>query len=349
MNNINPSNSNAKNKINPYDVPPPNEENFVDKVPPEIFQKISSYLSAEDIESSEAVNPKWNEASLYPLKNENHHHLAKLIHLLLKHLPEGVDKHLKDKLIELEKDDKILDAISIKQIKSLSHKTIECVVEILKDLSDLEITSLESKVIPVPEPFKDVFKLARIYIDLKRDLSDDKLAECVDVLLKAGFLDKALETSNKISNKDLKSDQLIAIIMLTQESRSYLKALEIIYNPPMDFLPEEKKVFIDTGLAALSYSLNRKNAFQIGLEVLAKIQDPGQKAMALTNTMDDFLHLKEYAGLLKVLEMIGDHFSNHPECFYPEASFNEMLQNLSDKLAMKEPSLSVEILNLQRS
>lgn len=326
MNNIDKLDGNT----NKYDVPPLNQENLIDKIPPEIFQKISSYLKDENIETSQTVSSQWNEARLYPIKNETHIQLMSLIHLIVSNLPEGTHEALKANLIELGKDEKILDAISLKQIKALSYGYKESLVDILKDLSVLEITTLESTAVNCPEAFKYVFKLARIYKDLALNLSDFQLAEYVDILLDSNFFSKVLEESNKILNKDLKSVKLISIITL------------------LDFLPDDKEDFIDTGLTVLSYKLIQKSIIDKGLQIIGKITSPEKKAMALINTMDDLLQMKEYKGLLQALEMIGDHDSQNPECFYQKFDFNETLQDLSDNLAIKEPIVAAQILNMKR-
>ncbi len=226
-------------KVYKYNQPPQQKGLIDNALPREIISMIFSYLNPKDIQSASVVNRHWNDLSIYTAKHKQSCRIKAFAKFLGENLPE-VPK--REQLFSIAKDNQILDAENLKQIKSSIYTTRKRFVELLKDLDIEYLNNLEKSPEYIIKPifFENIFDLATSakINQIDQTFDDDQKAFTLwtisEKLTESKHMKNAIAAANMIPDTFVKTPILIEISMALKQSGNFEKAIEVANMMPDD-------------------------------------------------------------------------------------------------------------------
>lgn len=228
---------------------PPEEKNLINNaLSPEVFEKVLSYISNEELQKTRFVSSEWNVASIDTVKYEEFSHIKRFAKFLASNLSEKSYPTQREKLFNIKNNTKILNSSNLTEVKSSIYDLRKNVLNILTELNneDLELLEESSKDAIKPQFFENiiddmvtVFKKTKdnhyipgevttIYLKLiynnnieealaivkliPDDLKDDALRDISKELMNNSNFDKAIEIANTIQEENAKGNVLADIV-----------------------------------------------------------------------------------------------------------------------------------------
>lgn len=204
-------------------------------LPLEIFERVLCYLNNIDIKKTGSISCLYREASITPAKREEFSKIKAFSTFLANHLDE--DSYAKERkaLFDMGSNTIVLNSVNLMEVKSSIYIERERVVNILKDLKESDLKSLEefSKDIK-PLFFENVFELVKIYMKIPKahEIPDEILKGCAlkDIaleFLKLGQIEKAIEIANIIVCEEYKGIVLQNVSLRLMESEKIEEAIAL--------------------------------------------------------------------------------------------------------------------------
>lgn len=195
--------------IHRENVPPqrPEEGLITNELPLHLFENILSYLNVLDMQSASAVSKLWKAAAIDHAKHQEFSNIKNFIDFLCENLDTESHSDQIKNLREVIGEKKILQSVNLNQVKFSIFELREQVLNILKDLKDEDLASLEkiSKSKQTPLFFEKAFDLARIYkriapanIIPEDWIREKELRDIANALVINGNNDKALKIINTL-------------------------------------------------------------------------------------------------------------------------------------------------------
>lgn len=217
------------------------EEKQINEVLPiELLEKILSFLTYENAQSAIIVNHFWRVVTLDAIKHKELHVIKVFTDFLRTDLPKENYETQKVKLLNIFKETNFFCSKNLNEIKSSIYRLKEYVINILKDIEEIDLDNLEnsSRDILKPESFEKIFNLARIYRKLDiahkitiEDKRDDALGDIAVELVKID-LEKAIEAAHAISDEYIKNHVFSDLCMTLAENGDVNGCLRVAHSLP---------------------------------------------------------------------------------------------------------------------
>lgn len=249
----------------------------IGKLPVEDLEKILSYLDSMSLQQAALVSKDWSSVSIDTAKHEEFSKIKNFANFLGEKLPESYPTQ-KKQLLDIGNggESKILESVSLLEVKSSIKIVNETIVNVLKDLKDEDLKELESasKGLTTPQFFEDVFELARLY--------------------------KNLDEINKITDERKKSLALSNFSIQLLNSDKVDHALKIA-----KLIPREDYDLKENALSYISTNLLRQGKVDKGLEIANDL--PVSARDKIFNELSfQYLRMGQIEDTLKFVKMIND-------------------------------------------
>lgn len=253
----------------------------INHLPVEIFIKIFSSLDDKDIQRASLATHSWNVIAVDTVARNEFSKVKKFADFLSKSMPEN-SSEATEQLFAIGSDRKILNSISIMQVKSSINVLHDQILKILINLNENDLNNLEelSKNEPKPKSYEHIFALAKIYKKLEEaDQLEEfekniALKEIPKQLASYGRVDKALEVAAMMTNKFTQSLALKEISAVLIENGNFDKAEEVAKTIKTELTK-------DVAFRDLAAALTRSGNFQRATDVSNMIENPATKEWAL--------------------------------------------------------------------
>lgn len=190
------------------------EENLINKqLPSEVLSLALNLLNPKDEATARGVCRRWNENFLASDKKE-FVQLEQFIGFVTETLDQENNAIQIFMLERLTSDKKVLNTVSLQQIKMSVSDLKENILNVLKDLEEEELKKLEEKASEKKKMqfYHEIFDLVRIYKKIdeaKKGILDKSalyasLLRSCDELISKGAIDKALEIAKTIPDEEPK-------------------------------------------------------------------------------------------------------------------------------------------------
>lgn len=215
---------------------------LIPELPFEVKQVILSNFNDRDLRRVSCVNTRWRWASTASPKKDvrSIQHFA---NVLANYLPASRARQ-KARLVDIKNDNKIFSSFNITGIRQCSHKLKEEILDILKDLSKVDLDNLEefSKREIRPVSFESIFELAKLYNVIKdvnfcwehieaNNPEFPSLMQCLSKisirLVSLGDFDKAIQVADTIQVSAIRDRALVGIIVGLLKIRDHKKASQV--------------------------------------------------------------------------------------------------------------------------
>lgn len=204
-------------------------------LPDDVLEFILAHLDESGIQSTNSVSKHWNQRSIKIVRLA-HHRVARFAAFLGKNLQKERYGNEIAKLFAIA-DTRQFNITILKAIKAAKFQIKEDVLDVLKFLSEEDLSHLErlSEAEPKPQLFDNLFRLAPIYYKLDKA---DKIPEShlrgpehstISIeLAKCGHYDKSIEVAKLIRLRDRQSYTFRSIYKIFVEQGYIDKALEVV-------------------------------------------------------------------------------------------------------------------------
>ncbi len=201
MSSINP------NKADSFKYETPSEkENEIGILPDDVFKEIFSILSDNEKGSLAAVSKDWNKNIVNLVKNKEFAHIINTVKFIIKNLDETSYKTQIEELNKIISDKKILNSVSIKDLRTSISELQDKLSHALKELKEDDLKKLDNlyhQNYPEKNRSNDSISVALLLapfykqIDEAKNLNpierDEKLKTISTELITQKFFDKSLD------------------------------------------------------------------------------------------------------------------------------------------------------------
>lgn len=159
-------------------------------LPPEVFEEIFSYLSIKDMGSITLTSKFFNILLINSLKRESFLQIMSLKKFFSEKLDQKLYASQLADLYSFEKDVKILDCVSLREVKSTTDKVEKKTAMFLKDLKEENLKSLEELFKGTKKAhylFKNTFFLADTYKEMESFVTKVGMTEIVLLKISSGL------------------------------------------------------------------------------------------------------------------------------------------------------------------
>lgn len=335
---------------------PPEEKNLINNtLSPEVFAKVLSYISNEELQKTRFVSSDWNVASIDTVKHEEFSHIKRFANFLGSNLSEKSCPTQREKLFNIKNNIEIFKASNLTEVKSSIYDLREKVLNILTELNneDLKLLEESSKDAIKPQFFEDIFEyifdmvivvektkdnhyipceVTAIYLNLVNkknrikealaivklipdNLKDDALRDISKELMNKGNIDRAIEIANTIQEECARGN-VLADIVYALTKIDIDKAMKITNTIP----PQTTREYC---LRHISETHAQNGDIKTAIDVANTISDKGLYRSSLGSIAEiltrngDF----DFDKAIEIVKMIGD-----------EEKENNTLLNISKKL-----------------
>ncbi|GAB4190630.1 MAG: hypothetical protein Tsb0015_12050 [Simkaniaceae bacterium] len=274
------------------------EEGLIDKkLPSDVFKVVMSYLDNKSLQQASSVNRFWNSTAIDTAKHE--------VKVFTKFLKES-NLHISQSCVDSDK--KISEASNLIQIKSSIYEYREKILNLLKDLDEDTLKSLEesSKDHPQPRFFQNIFQLAGIYkkIDNAGQILNDverwlALRNISVDLVQNGDIKKAIEVANMMPDDIIRGLALRKISKALAQNGDIKKAIEVA-----SMRPDDRGRGIT--LQGISEHLMQNGKIEKAIEVANKISNDIRRGITLQSISEHLVQNSDIKKAIEVANLIPD-------------------------------------------